>query len=150
MKTQNKKCLYRYIDYHSSSVSIDEWGEAIVSTNTDNTQVQCEAYEIIRTTPKGVWIDNSRMYRLINNGASAQTTSDERFKQIPAEDKRFVLLSANVPWAYDTKEAALKSFIIRKERQAGHLTRQLQGVKLAIAIAKNDCKPLTIEQEFKL
>lgn len=50
---------------------------------------------VLRHTPKGVWLDK---YGL----------------------KRFVLKAANKRYAYPTKELALASYIIRKQRQIQH------------------------------
>lgn len=62
---------------------------------------------VLRHTPKCVEIDNWGM-------------------------KKFVLKNARKRYAYPTKELAKESFIIRKQKQIGHLKNQLKHAERAL------------------
>jgi len=103
--------LYRYKDHESSSGYMDEmdyW-----HPGGSSMEVELVAYSIIRRTPKGCWV------------------------HIPysVNEKRFVLTDARKKFAYETQEAALKSFIFRKNKQIEILTRQLRNAQRAREIA---------------
>lgn len=93
--------MYRYVNYHD--------------------RIYLEAYKVIKTTPKGVWIDM--------DGCGG---------------KRFVLLDARKHFACPTKEEALISFRARKARQILLLGSQIRNAKAALAAAQ------TIPWEAKL
>jgi hypothetical protein len=61
------------------------------------------AYEILRKTPKGCWI------------------------KIGYQTEKFILDGARRRWAYPTKELALDSYRIRKERQIRHCNDMIQA-----------------------
>lgn len=80
---------------------------------TYGVNVYCYEYEVIKQTPKGVWIET-----LVGN-------------------KRFVKTEARKRFACPTKEEALESFKARKTRQARILKAQLRNVEMALDIANN-------------
>lgn len=72
--------------------------------------VVLESYPVVKTTPCGYWIrDYSR-----------------------DKNKRFVLASGRKRFAYETKELAKESFIIRKNRQLQYFKAGIENVKLAL------------------
>ncbi len=88
-----------------------------------NIYFQLTGYEIISETDKGFWILKYEWYWFQD-------------KKIPRHHQRFVLkVSRPSPqgqwwigpkrWAYEDKDDAWQSFKIRKNRQHGHLERQL-------------------------
>lgn len=100
--------LYRYNDVRVSDW--DMWEE--VSRN-HRTELRLEEYNIIKKTPKGVWIE----YKYY---------------------KKFVLLETNMKkFAHPTKEAAIKSFIRRKCRQLEIISAQEKRAKDAISLGRN-------------
>ena len=70
--------------------------------NTGNS-VFLESYPVLRTTPKGVWI-----------------TFFGKEKWVSLETKK--------RFAYETKELAWRSFLLRKNRQVSHLKRKLAEI----------------------
>lgn len=84
---------YRYEDDHSGSLYPDR-------------------YEVIKHTPKGVWI-----------------------KHWATERGKFILNDSHKQWACPTIEAAQQSYIKRKARQIKILTAQLERVQNCYAIA---------------
>lgn len=80
--------------------------------------VELQEYEILRTTPKGVWIRRGSSYGLHG-------------------DERFVLLGARKRFACPTKEEALESFIARKKAQKRIYEARARHAERALKIAKN-------------
>ena len=68
----------------------DEWGDHCYT----RTEIQVHRFEVIKHTPKGVWLN------------------------LLFGDRRFVLASANKRFACPTVEEAVASFIARRTRQA--------------------------------
>ena len=66
-------------------------------------EIWLRQFRVIRTTPKGVWLDDYGR-------------------------ERFVLNDAHKRFAYPTIELARKSFLIRKRRQLVHLKNQIGHV----------------------
>lgn len=87
---------YRYDTYHKS------W--------TNETIAELYLYEVLRHTPKGVFI---RYW-----------------------GEKFVLKDARKRWCYPTKADALNSFIIRKQWMIRHLETSLHRTKAALAHAE--------------
>lgn len=77
-------------------------------------ELSCEVFQILKKTPKGVWIEDWRR----------------------VGGKRFVLLSAHKQFACETKEKALESFLARKKRQGAILRGQLEACYEAERIGK--------------
>lgn len=92
---------YRYEDVRHASVN--EWGEAEHSY----TEVYLHKYPLVKTTPKGAWVDAY--------GA-----------------RRFVLLSARKRFAVPSIEEAKQSFIARKNAEIRHNQRRIDNAKEAI------------------
>jgi len=107
--------LYRYIDYH------------VAMSNGTNTCVTCETYTIMKHTPHGAWIS-------MHHDMGGRSRGYEELKE--SKLLKFVVVDARIPWAHKTKELALKSFLIRKDRQLGHINRQLRNVTKAIELGK--------------
>lgn len=98
------KELYRYEDrLYSAGTDVD--GEPI---GTGIVKVNIIAFHIIKTTPKGAWIEAGR------------------------SGKKFVLLTARKRYACPTKEEAKESFLARKGRQLMILRNQARDVEIAI------------------
>ncbi len=85
---------------------VDEWENAY----SGRPKAEWQQYEVIKTTPKGVWL---------KKGWWGQ--------------KRFVLRDAKKRFACPTKAEAKESFISRKKRQISILTTQLNSAKEALA-----------------
>lgn len=98
--------LYRYEDWQSTGPT-DEWG---YSVGPSTTNVNLREYRVIRTTPKGAWIE----YYGLN---------------------KFVKLDARKRFACPTKEEALASFMARKKKQIHILSSQLQNAETALRMA---------------
>jgi hypothetical protein len=77
-------------------------------------QIILSEFNVRRHTPKGVWISSGWF------------------------GEKWVSLSGRKRYAYPTKEAAMDSFKIRKNKQLGHLERQLQRVKVTIDMLEKD------------
>jgi len=80
--------------------------------NWDRTSLTREEFEVVKTTPCGVWI------------------TDDRFKP------RFINLQRRKQWANKTPEEALEAFKARKRRQIKILFSQLLEAKKALAVAE--------------
>lgn len=102
---------YRYEDVRYAS-SINEFGE---STGDSRADYHLREYEVLRHTPKGVWL-----IAKIGNW------------RCPPE--RFVLKAARKRYACPTKEEAMVSFLARKERQLSILRHQAKHVKDVIKL----------------
>lgn len=99
---------YRYVD-QLVSAGIDEFGTPL---GPSHIQIYCYEYEVLSHTPKGFWI---------SYGDS---------------EKRFILKDAKKCFAHLTKEAALQSFVKRKQRQISILSHQICNAEAAITLAK--------------
>jgi len=99
--------VYRYIQVNYAA-PLDEFENPI---GKGRTAVELREFDIISMTPKGVWIDG-----------------DER--------KKFINMEARRKFACLTKEAALESFIARKERHILILLNQAEAAKKALYLAK--------------
>jgi hypothetical protein len=97
---------YRYDDVRYAG-GVDEYGNTI--RGDGRTDIVLREYAVLKETPKGVWID--------------------------AYGRKFIRTNALKHWACWSKEAALHSFIARKEKQLRILTAQQDMVKDALAIA---------------
>jgi hypothetical protein len=104
-----KNYLYRYQE-QSYSNGVDQFDDSLPSYQL---KVNLHKYQIIKETPKGVWIKRNYI-----------------------KDK-FILLTAKKKFACRTKEEALESFIARKNRQIEILSGQLEIAKLAKKYAEN-------------
>jgi len=103
---------YRYEEVRYSP-GTDEYGDPLPYRG--RLEVKLDEYEVIKTTPKGVWI---RLYSWGN-------------------EKRFILRGARKRYACPTKEEAIESFRARKERQRRILTSQLEDVNDALNYIKD-------------
>lgn len=74
---------------------------------------QCDTYPVLRRTAKGVWINIGLSYPGL-------------------EKEKFILDGARKRWAYPTKELALESFQIRKERQIRHCNDMIERANKAL------------------
>lgn len=93
---------FRFEDRHYSQL---DWSGEHSHTIV---RVEKREYSVIKTTPKGVWLD------------------------LGFGGKRFVRTDARKQWASPTEEAAKKHFIARKNRQIGILRAQIQHVEEAL------------------
>lgn len=73
--------------------------------SSDRLAISCIEFRVVRRTPKGCWI------------TPAWNADDTRFL-------RFVLDGEGKRFAYPTRELARKSFIVRKQREIVHCSRQ--------------------------
>lgn len=104
---------YRYLEKFYSG-----WDGFHEEAYSIGPKLEVETFEVLKVTPKGVWIARSWS----SGGISC--------------DKRFVLLAANKRHAQPSKEEALKSMIARKERQLRILNTQLSNAQKAMALAR--------------
>lgn len=88
--------MYRYEDFRWAA-PLDEWDNPVGKGRAD---IRCLEFPILKTTPKGVWINNYG-------------------------PKRWVRLDAHKRFACPTKEEAMESFKARKKRQRSILKAQL-------------------------
>jgi len=79
--------------------------------NWDRQSLLLSTYNVIKTTPKGAWIQ------------------DDSLKL------RFILQTARKQWANKTPTIALEAFKARKRRQISILASNLDQARLALAIA---------------
>jgi hypothetical protein len=84
---------------------------------------QCDSYRVTKCTPKGVWVS-------LGYGVK----------------EKFILNDARRRWAYPTKELALESFRIRKERQIMHSNDSIE--KANIALRKVGLKAIDSQSRF--
>lgn len=87
------------------------------SYELNKVKLQLKKYKIIKRTEKGVWI---KLY-------------DIDF----CNCKKFILLRAKKKFAYKTKEEALESFKIRKNKQIEILRTRLDKIIIALNLANN-------------
>lgn len=92
--------LYRYEGVNKQP-PIDEFGDINpIPLDRRDLWLRCDEYQIIRRTPKAAWID----------------LKDGR--------KKLVKFTTSKQWAWESKEAALRSYIARKDRQIAILEAQ--------------------------
>lgn len=95
---------YRFEDQRYASLcDEDDWGSTL--------QVHCREYPVLKTTPKGVWLD---VYGI----------------------RRFVLASARKQFACPTVELARTSFKARKARQIKIYEKRLADARQALSMAE--------------
>lgn len=84
------------------------------STELMGMEIELEIFSVIRTTPKGVWVN------------------------IKYNKDKWVSLTSRIAFAYDTKEKALASFKIRNSYHIDYLKRDLRAAILSRRAADND------------
>lgn len=102
LSVEPREVYYRYEDFQMSH--LNEWGEPCGGASHE---IKLREFDVIKHTPKGVWI-------YVGWG------------------KRFVLASATKQFACPTKEAAMVSFIARKRRQKGIYEARLHHIKMVL------------------
>lgn len=116
----------------------DQWGEYVHTGS--RVKLQFQAFPVLRRTPCGVVID------------------DFQSRNTPLRG-RFINFSWNKQFAHATKEAALKSFIARKNRQeqinlararTAAAARQLAEDKLAAAEGRFQPVPLGLNDVWEM
>jgi len=100
---------YRYDDVVYAGCYLTEWGGE--EYYTTGPRLRLLEYEVLRHTPKGVWL---------RDGC----------------DERWVGRAAKRRLAYPTKEEALQSFAARKRRQIEILKGQLNRAERALQLAE--------------
>jgi len=80
---------------------------------TTSSGVHLDSFTVVKTTPKGVWLDN----------------------------KKFILRDARKRWACPTKPEARESFIARKRVHIRILKKQLQLAEQSLAAAESGQLP---------
>lgn len=103
--------FYRYEDCLVSG-SPNESGDY----GTPYVQVHLRKYDIVKTTPKGVWV------KYWGNQSG----------------KKFILLKARKQFACVTEEEARKSFLARKARQLGIYHARIRNIEEAIRKVSRD------------
>jgi hypothetical protein len=88
---------------------LDEWENVYF----DRPQVSWREYEVVKTTPKGVWVTLTYF-----------------------GEKRFILRDAKKRFACPTKAEAKESFIFRKKRHIKILTAQLKEAQEALRVGE--------------
>lgn len=104
------ECWYRYEDHHTAP-PLDEFDNPVGRGGVVIEQLR---YEVIKYTPKGVWIRQVASYGWF------------------ADNKRFVLRSARKRFACPTVEEARVSFLARKKKQLSILSARAQDVRDAV------------------
>lgn len=103
MSPTQKTKWYRYEDRRVCSIAYGgdaEW-------NNSYCEIYLHEYEVLKETPKGVWINRYGT-------------------------PRFVLLNARKRFACPSKEEAKQSFLARKQAHLRHLNRKIANVNEAI------------------
>lgn len=108
--------LFRYVD-NRYAASLDEWDEPVGKGSCGLT---CWEYEIVKRTPKGVWIECHG-------------------------EHKFVLQTARKQFALPTKELALDSFLARKRSQYDIHMARADNAAEAYAMAQQVKQRLTNE-----
>lgn len=106
---------YRYED-RCVSLGTDEWGDSVGS----RVELQCHELTVVRLTPKGVWLSRCVYFSKLEGSEPASS--------MRSSGARFVCLSSRKQYGSPTKEAALVSYVARKDRQARILQGQLNRV----------------------
>ncbi len=115
LETSELGYLYRYYAVHYS-LGVDQWDDPLPGYRLS---IQLEKFAILKRTPKGAWI------------------RFDRFSMDPADDKKFVLLTANKRYACPDLDSAMESFIARKKRQILILKARLQSTQAALNLAES-------------
>lgn len=105
----NKECWYRLIEHSHRNGGVNESGEYEFS-GMRTVGIRVEAFDVIKHTPKGAWLDVHG-------------------------EKRFVKTDARKRFACPTIDEAKQSFIARKKRQISILSSQLTTAKRALELA---------------
>ena len=113
MTTDEVEYWYRYYDFrYAAPISCGEYDEEVIGTST--AAVHLEKFEVIKHTPKGVWI---------NMGLG---------------DKKFVLKCARKRFACPTIEEAKESFLARKKRQLRIHQARVEHILDVMYLIEND------------
>lgn len=97
----------------------DPYGFSIISDITE------KIFHLVKETPCGWWIHEIAGY----------ANMDDRWKEFWGKPK-WVSKTARKRYAYPTREEALTSFIARKRRQIEIMETELEGARLALAMAE--------------
>ena len=98
--------LYRYDDRREGGLYFDGDGDCR-STGYETTKVVLSVFDIVKKTPKGVWVQIG----------------------YPVFGKRWVSNTSTKRYAYPTKEEAWISFIARKQKQYRILGKKLLSIE---------------------
>lgn len=99
--------LYRYDDRREGGSYFDDDGDYLGSTGYETTKVVLSVFDIVKKTPKGVWVQIG----------------------YPVFGKRWVSNTSTKRYAYPTKEEAWISFIARKQKQYRILGKKLLSIE---------------------
>lgn len=119
--SSTKSLYYRYRDGYLGGYDIID-GQSFYHRPSP---IRLEAFEVIKFTPKGAWID---VYGR----------------------RKFILTEAHRRWAHPTIYEAQNSYRARKSRQVKLLTRQLAEAKEWLTCAKADNFELTPDDSFDM
>lgn len=97
--------------------------ERDVTVGSSKPQIQLRKYQVLRHTPKGVWLKTDPFFYF-----DIHRDQVYKFEDVAREDRRFVLRDANKRWAAPSIAEAKKSFIERKNRQLQILLNKAMGV----------------------
>lgn len=122
---------YRYEDKLTAS-GVDEWGD---STGPGVVSIALRQFEVLRTTPKGVWLVP---YYQFMGSCKKRNPEDLGIKH----EARFVRAEARKQYASPTRGAALLAFQARKAAQARILASQLTRVNRALELAQRQQQEL--------
>lgn len=103
---QTTEVWYRYVDMRWVP-SLNEFDEPQGSGTSD---IQLQEYEVLKHTPKGVWLDDF-------------------------PNKRFVRASTRKQFAHPDRAAAMTSFLARKTRQLKIYTARIKHIQEVMVIA---------------
>lgn len=93
-------------------------------------EIVLDTYEAIRRTAKGAWVLPEGWVRLPDVPGKGVRYWHERTGEVKP---RWVSNKVyGKSWCYPTKERALKSLMIRKQRQVEHLKRNLEWAEIAL------------------
>jgi len=106
-ETETSVYYYRY-ENRLVSVGVDEFDNSLGSTM----ELYCHRYRLLKKTPKGAWINTY-------------------------SGRRFVLDEARRKYAHPTQEAALHSFIARKDAQIRILDNRIEGAEQGKRLAQS-------------
>lgn len=105
---KEKEYYYRYEGHYSPNGGYDIMGEW-VSSNSGTYSIKADKYEVLKHTPKGVWLNVYGYTDKPNN-----------------RNAKFVNASHTKRFALPTKAEALISYLARKDREIGIYTARLR------------------------
>jgi hypothetical protein len=116
------QAMYRFRDAPTGAYYAGEGGPGFGEDHPGNLEIIRDDFKVVKITPKGAWV-------LPYHFGPFESFEDVKFSA------KFILTGKGKRFCYPDMNDAWQSFVIRKQRRAMYLRRQLKYAELALSAA---------------